>query len=238
MKELIAKWQGVLDRSWSCDISPDHELVKALQEAIAALQQSDGPRLPECLTLWEARGGGYHLEITLGGIKRDIAYICPNKDSATHAQLEPSLPKPETAAETCPHGCIIADGAWCTECRAAETAVEMNVSSATVETSKGSGDTAGERDAAFLLERLDDFEREIEDENLIREWAGNVVPAMTRLRDAIATPSAPRQEQSEDRESLVEAFEREFGEMSVDGAYVRANHLRFILRKLDERLPR
>jgi hypothetical protein len=34
---------------------------------------------------------------------------------------------------------------------------------------------------AFLLNRLDDFEREIQDDELAREWSGHVVPAIARL---------------------------------------------------------
>lgn len=40
-------------------------------------------------------------------------------------------------------------------------------------------------DGQFLLDRLDDFEREIEDEALIREWSGHVAPALSRFRAAI-----------------------------------------------------
>lgn len=37
----------------------------------------------------------------------------------------------------------------------------------------------------FLLDRLDDFEREIQSEELAREWAGHVAPALSRFRAAI-----------------------------------------------------
>lgn len=39
-------------------------------------------------------------------------------------------------------------------------------------------------DGRFLIERLDDFEREIHSEELIREWAGHVSPALERFRAA------------------------------------------------------
>lgn len=38
----------------------------------------------------------------------------------------------------------------------------------------------------FLLDRLEDFEGEIESDELVREWFGHVAPAIARLRDAIA----------------------------------------------------
>jgi hypothetical protein len=41
-------------------------------------------------------------------------------------------------------------------------------------------------DGAFLLDRLDDFEREIQDEELLREWAGHVSPAIARFRAALS----------------------------------------------------
>ena len=42
------------------------------------------------------------------------------------------------------------------------------------------------RDGAFLLDRLDDFEREILDDNLAREWSGHVMPAIARFRAHVA----------------------------------------------------
>jgi hypothetical protein len=38
----------------------------------------------------------------------------------------------------------------------------------------------------FLLDRLDDFEREIQSDELAREWAGHVSPSIERLRAIIA----------------------------------------------------
>lgn len=38
----------------------------------------------------------------------------------------------------------------------------------------------------FLLERLNDFEREIQDDELAREWSGHVMPAIARFSAAIA----------------------------------------------------
>jgi hypothetical protein len=42
-------------------------------------------------------------------------------------------------------------------------------------------------DGSFLLDRLDDFEREIQDDNLAREWSGHVSPAIARFRAALSS---------------------------------------------------
>lgn len=45
-------------------------------------------------------------------------------------------------------------------------------------------------DGAFLLDRLDDFEREIDRDDMSRQWAGHVSPAIERFRAAIAKANA------------------------------------------------
>jgi len=41
-------------------------------------------------------------------------------------------------------------------------------------------------DGSFLLDRLEDFERGIQDDGLAREWSGHVMPAIARFRAALS----------------------------------------------------
>jgi hypothetical protein len=47
-------------------------------------------------------------------------------------------------------------------------------------------------EGSFLLDRLDDFEREIMDDELAREWHGHVTPAIARFRAALPTSKHER----------------------------------------------
>jgi hypothetical protein len=49
------------------------------------------------------------------------------------------------------------------------------------------------KESAFLIDRLEDFEREkIDEDDLIRDWYGHVAPSVARLKHLIAAIS-PKQ---------------------------------------------
>lgn len=49
----------------------------------------------------------------------------------------------------------------------------------------------------FLIDRLDEFEREIQSDDLAREWMGHISPALHRFRAAISRATSSEQKGGE-----------------------------------------
>lgn len=82
-KELVERFGAILNTSWACDISPDQEFVRALQDAIAYITAQDGVLVEETMKNWAMFRFGFDRAglINSGPVSgRDIVALCEEID--------------------------------------------------------------------------------------------------------------------------------------------------------------